>query len=107
MTEPRESEIQKDILKYLNAQPATFAFKVSTTGVPDAARRGGFRTNPNAGVADIIGCKDGKFFAFEVKRPGGQLTDRQREFLEAVYINGGYEAVVRSVEDAQQAWVEI
>jgi hypothetical protein len=102
-----ESEIQKAILQYLNAQPETFAFKVFSTGIPDFKRQGGFRTNPNAGVADIIGCKGGNFFAMEVKRPGGKLTEKQRGFLMCVNEARGYECVVFSLEDAVQAYSEI
>ena len=107
MKDRLESEIKKAILDYLNMQHMTFAFKIFTSGIPDAKRQGGFRTNPSRGVADILGCKNGRFFAMEVKRPGGMVTDNQVSFLRSVNISGGYECIVRSVEDAKEAWSEI
>jgi len=101
-----ESEIKKEILKYLNAQYCTFAFSVPTTGIPDG--KGGFRKNQNRGCSDIIGCKHGKFFALEVKRPGGIATELQRSFLARVDMQGaGYAAIVYSLDDAREAWEEI
>lgn len=108
-----ESEIKKAILQYLNMQLQTFAFPVSTLGIPDAKSRTGFRKNPSKGVADIIGVKGigqpegGRFFALEVKRPGQKPTEEQYEFLRNVAIAGGYAGVVHSVEDVIEAFKEI
>jgi hypothetical protein len=67
-----EKQIESQILDWLNLQPGIFAFKVNTTGVYDTARKC-FRTikNPHIhkGTSDIIGCKNGRFFAIEVKTP--------------------------------------
>ena len=106
----KESEIKTAILRFLNSQYMTFAFTVPTTGIPNF-RKGkfaGFRTNKTSrGCADILGLKNGRFFSLEVKRPSGVLADHQRDFLVSVGINGGYEAIVYSVEDAVEAWREI
>lgn len=45
----------------------------------------------------------GVFVAFEIKTPRGRLTDEQRMFGELVQRRGGFFAVLRSVEDAEQA----
>ena len=46
------------------------------------------------GVSDIIGMtRTGRFFAIEVKRPGDQLTEKQRLFLDAVRHHGGIAVV--------------
>lgn len=102
-----EKEIQKEVLRFLNAQYCTFAFKVFSLGIPDAKRAGGFRKNPMAGTADILGCKQGRFFAMEVKALDGKLSEEQRDFLTSVNIAGGYECVVRSTDDAMEAFREI
>lgn len=102
-----ESQIKKVILHYLNTQYATFAFMVSSVGIPDFKRKGGFRKSPNRGISDIIGCKKGRFFAMEVKTPAGKVADHQRNFLERVAICEGAAFIVRNLEDAQEAWKEI
>lgn len=57
------------------------------------------------GKADIEGllgnasAYPGRYFALEVKRPGGKPTKEQREFLGAVQDVGGIGAVVRGFED--------
>ena len=104
---PKEKEIKKAIVTWLNLQPNTFAFVVSTVGIPDFKRKGGFRTNPNSGISDIIGCKNGKFFAFEVKRPGGELSDKQRTFLMRVFDSAGCNVVVTSLDEAMKAYGQI
>jgi len=50
-------------------------------------------------IADLLVCLDGRFVAIEVKRPGGKVTDGQREFLRKVTAAGGIAFVAYSVED--------
>ena len=107
MSDRLESAIKKAIMDYLATRPNTFAFRVSTTGIPDTSLPGGFRKNLMVGVSDIIGVKNGKFFALEVKTRDGKLTEHQERFLKRVDKAGGYGAVVRCVEDAVQCWGEI
>ena len=51
------------------------------------------------GIADILGCWQGRFVAIEVKRPGGRTTPEQERFLEAVRRHGGIAFVARSIDD--------
>ena len=52
-----------------------------------------------AGWSDIIGMThDGKFLAVEVKRPGGNLSEKQKAFLDRVNAENGIGIVVDSVE---------
>ena len=100
----KESPIQTAILNALNYLPDTFAFKVHTTGIP-IGRTGFFRTNPNKGTADILVCKDGRFAAFEVKRPGEKAEPHQAQWGQKVTQWGkGKYFVVHSVEEAEAAW---
>lgn len=101
----KESEIKKSIINWLNIQPLTFAWMNYTTGIPDG--KCGFRKNYNKGMPDIIGIKKGKVFAMEVKRKGCKPTYLQRICLEKIDSVGGYSCVVRSIEDVQEAFVEI
>ena len=97
----KESDIQRVILEYLDHHPEVFAVKITTTGIPNG--RGGFRKNNSRGVSDIIGVYKGKFLAIEVKRPGGQLTEHQKYFLDSIKIYGGIGIVAYSLDDVIQA----
>jgi len=41
------------------------------------------------GVSDILGIYEGKLLAIEIKRPGREPSDDQREFLARVNAQGG------------------
>ena len=51
------------------------------------------------GVSDIIGCKDGRFLAIEIKTEKGRVTPHQQRFLDRVNEAGGVAFVARSIED--------
>lgn len=53
-----------------------------------------------AGVSDIIALHQGKFFALELKAPGGKPTQLQLSFLEAVRSNGGFVDIAEGLEEA-------
>jgi hypothetical protein len=103
----KEREIKKAILRWLNLQPDTFAFPVSTTGIPDAKSRTGWRKNPFTGISDIIGVTSGKFFAAEVKTEKNKPTQNQISFLQKVDRAEGYAVVVHSVAEMEEAFAEI
>ena len=52
------------------------------------------------GIADILGCYDGRLLAIEIKAPGKRIKpgSHQALFLEAVRQNGGIAIVADSVE---------
>lgn len=103
-----ESVLKSEILDWLNRQSDTFAFPVRTTGIPDG--RGGFRKNPNKGVADIIGVKNGKAFAIEVKRDETarkNTPSHQIEFLQNFADAKGAAVIVDTIEDAKMFYLEV
>ena len=51
------------------------------------------------GVADIIGCHDGRMFAIEIKTEKGRVTPYQQRFIDRVNDAGGLAFVARSIED--------
>lgn len=58
------------------------------------------RFNTMKGMSDICAIlPDGTFAAIEVKKPGGQPTDDQEEFLRKVRSTGGVGIVVHSVDE--------
>lgn len=56
-----------------------------------------------AGVSDIVALHDGKFFALELKAPGGRATEAQLEFIADVEKAGGFTAVAEGVDQAVSA----
>lgn len=90
---PSEAKIQKEILAYLRKEVGGFWWK-------DAA--GPYQQK---GIPDIVGCHEGRFFGFEVKRPlVGELSAIQRHTLAAINAAGGTAYVVTSVEDVRQVF---
>lgn len=88
----RESSIQRHIIQYLRSLGA-WVFKVH--GSP----------YQRAGVPDLLCCHKGRFYAFEVKRPGEGPTPIQAHELQQVQEAGGTATVVTSVADVQN-WIE-
>ena len=88
----REATIQRNIVRYLKDLGA-WCLKVH--GSP----------YQRAGVPDLLCCHKGRFYAFEVKRPGERPTPLQSHELQQVQTAGGVSAVVTSVEDVQE-WME-
>ncbi len=55
-----------------------------------------------AGLPDIICCMNGRFVAFEVKRPkGGRLTKLQEVAIGKIRDAGGVAAVVTSLDEVK------
>ena len=105
-----ELEIEIQILTWLNKQAGCFAFKIETTGFYDT--KNGFwrkRTHPFyvKGTADIIGMKNGVFFAIEVKSPEGVVSSDQLKFIKQVVKKKGYATVCRSLLDAKLFYRDI
>lgn len=62
------------------------------------------RSKGKADIEGLLGngsAYPGRYFALEVKRPGGVATPEQREFMAAVREVGGIGATVRSFEDVR------
>lgn len=56
-----------------------------------------------AGVSDIVALHQGKFFALELKPPGGRPTEAQLEFIANVEANGGFTCVAEGLNEALRA----
>ncbi|MGI5854871.1 MAG: VRR-NUC domain-containing protein [Candidatus Merdivicinus sp.] len=79
------------ILRHLKSRSRCFAWKT----------HGGMYGT--AGIPDIIACVDGRFYAFEVKQPGGKLTRLQKIALGKIQAAGGMAVKVISVEEVKRA----
>lgn len=89
---PLESKFQSDILDYLNKQPGFFAFKL---------HEGPYM---KSGIPDVLAVKDGRLYAFEVKRPFnmGKPSELQLEQIEKLRAAGAVAEVVTYVAEVAQ-----
>lgn len=84
-----ETSITRRIVQVLRVLPKTWVVKIHGSQYQDA------------GTPDLIGCHDGRMFAFEVKRPGGKgPTEIQVRTLARWEGAGAIVGVVRCEEDA-------
>jgi hypothetical protein len=96
-----EGHIQDAIRLALTDEPGLVVWR-NNTGV--AEHRGArVRYGLAVGSADLIGCLDGRFVALEIKTAVGRASPEQHLWLSLVRRNGGFAAVVRSVEEAHDA----
>lgn len=55
------------------------------------------------GSSDILGIMTGgRFLAIEVKKPGGKLSEAQRDFIEDINIRGGLAFMATCIEDVEK-----
>lgn len=88
MTTKPESRRQRRIQRELKKQVGGWWFKV---------HGGPFQ---KAGVPDLVGCVEGRFFALEVKEPGEEPTKLQAETMKKIRLAGGTSYPVETPEEA-------
>ena len=86
---PKESVLQRQIIKHLRSMGA-WVFNVH--GSP----------YQQVGTPDLLVGYKGRFYAMEVKRPGGVLTPVQAKVIEEIRASGSVAGRVESIEDAIQ-----
>ena len=86
---PRESVLQRQIIKHLRGMGA-WVFNVH--GSP-------FQ---QVGVPDLLVGYQGRFYAMEVKRPGGILSPVQAKVIEEIRASGSVAGRVESIEEAER-----
>ena len=92
-----EKDIQNAICEYL-AYKGHFFWRQNTAPI---FREGRFMSMPKFsinGVPDIIVIWQGNFIGIEVKRPGGKLSESQKEFQKRCLKAGGEYHVVTSLD---------
>jgi Holliday junction resolvase len=87
----READLERDILDYLNYMGGCF-FRTH-----DAKHR-----PCTPGIPDIVGVRQGIFYAVEVKRPGGKPTVEQTAMLIRLRGCGAVAFVATSLADVQE-----
>lgn len=78
-----ESDLQKACLKAVMNRPSVF-----TTVISDRYTKG---------IADMLVCKEGKFYAIELKVKSNKTSKLQDYYLEQIRKAGGVGAVARTV----------
>lgn len=88
-----EADLVKKIIKALRALPHTEAMKIHGDLYQER------------GIPDILCCRKGEFFAFEVKRPGKEKNVSKYQDLKLKRIREaeGIALVISSVEEAVNA----
>lgn len=104
MNDNPEQRIKNEILSFLSHLPGGFFWPVDSTGIYDPVK-GVFRRKNSIfhirGVSDIIGIKNGRPIAIEVKSKRGVVSDYQKEFLRRFNEAGGLGFVARSLDDVK------
>ena len=105
MIKRRESEIQKEIINFLQIlenrgliyfiRCNVFSGKIKRANGTD-----GFIRQAKSGAPDIIICCEGKFIGFEIKTETGQQSDLQKQAEVKIKRAGGLYFIVRSVNQA-------
>ena len=95
-----ETQITRQIIEALNCLVDVVVFKFYAGGLKFD---GTFRKQNNNGVSDILGCFRGKFLAIEVKVPGNEATDIQKQFLQNIIDSGGIAFVAHSLDEVFRA----
>lgn len=91
----KESEIQKDILEVLKSQGMFFRIN---SGIARSFSNNFMRLAPK-GTADIIGIKNGKAIAIEVKSATGKQSKVQILWQQQWESNGGIYIIARCIDD--------
>lgn len=120
MDKKSESQIQKEILEYLQSKKI-FSWRQNAGGVKSSYGgkerffkfiRFNFPENIKIEPSDICGLHKGNFFAIEVKVPGKELKEGQNNFIKLVNDYNGCGIVATSVQDVKnliesiQKWQE-
>lgn len=99
----READIQQAIRLALGLEPGLCIWRNNVGMAHNEDSRPVQYGVGGTGGSDLIGLLNGRFIALEVKRPGGRVSAEQWGFIECVRGNGGFAAIVRSVDEAKQA----
>ena len=89
MNMPREKVIQRDIILHLRSMGA-WVFNVH--GSP----------YQQVGVPDLLVGYQGRFYALEVKRPGGRLSPAQAKVIGDIRAAGCIAARVENIEEVER-----
>ena len=80
-----EAQLQRLIFEHVRARgaPRTFLFHPINGGIHQIGRRAGINSALGvvSGVPDLIGVREGRFYALQLKTKHGRLSDAQQDVL--------------------------
>lgn len=86
-----ETNLKVKVAKYLNSlKPNVWWFKVLGS------------EGQKAGVPDVIGCYNGRFFAIENKAPDGEVDPKQEYEIRKIKEAGGQAIVARTLSEVKE-----
>jgi hypothetical protein len=102
-----ERDIQRAIMLALGCEPGLI-LRRNTVGFTEefddkTNQKRGITYGLGKGSPDLVGSLSGRWFCLETKSAKGRLRPEQKVWHEQERANGGFVAVVRSVEEAQAA----
>jgi hypothetical protein len=110
MLRPEQELVHKPVVQHLRQRGvAGLVFFHVPNGVRGRGRRAHVQgaiakgLGVRAGVSDIVALYDGKFFALELKAPGGRPTESQLEFIADVERAGGFTCIAEGLDEAIKA----
>jgi hypothetical protein len=105
-----EKDMYRPAIEFLNLQPRTTAWRHNNDAVwLPKARQYVRRACHQDGIADLLGVKRGRAFAFEVKREGHlrEASQAQRAWMQRFADSGGIAYFVDEVGEIMDAFPEI
>lgn len=91
-----EQDIKRAIVQYLKAR-GCLVIPYRSVGI--MKKDGSYIPMHRTGISDLLGLtREGKFFAIEVKRPGGRATFDQLQFISCVLSYGCKAFIATSVD---------
>lgn len=98
--EESENKIQSEILNHLDKEGYVWFWRNQV--YRGRVKSGAWLNQGKKGIADIILIAFCKTIYIEVKKPGEDLTDKQKEFKEHCLINSQEHVVVESLSDLKE-----
>lgn len=98
-----EDDVKKEVIQYLNIL-GIFFWRNNTGRYREGSR---WISYGKVGSSDILAIypDTGQLWAIELKKPGGELSDEQIQFLLDIRANGGVASVVESSVDVGKVLV--
>ena len=93
------NRITNNIIRIINMQTQSFAFRVNNVGVWDAAKGIYRKGNTIKGISDILASVRGQMVAIEVKAGKDVMSYDQQRFAASVIQSGGLYYEARSTDE--------
>jgi len=100
----KESAVQRSVIQYLRLKKYHFdRINSGATLIKEPGKKPRYVKFSTPGMADIIACVNGMFYAIEIKSSVGKQNENQKRFQEKVESSGGKYLIIREIEDLQKA----